>query len=287
MKPAGKGQEMQQEEDTKGVKLSHSPFQIFKASKTPAGLYARQKWLDEAGTAQWQEDFHETVLSLIDGQSDDGSWNQSPLESVRRLFGLHLTLRNKTEEIDKALDWLMEHTFEHNTSRLVAPIEPESPNAFKGLPFIPGQTRLSLICMTLFLATVFQKGHEPIVLANYHLLSLWVAQNASAMDTGSDKSNALRALVVHPDYSEDAATASLVDHLGEIQDPSGCWPAPIPFFQTVNALAHLPLNSAHRQWIKSLTILLNTQNMDGSWGDEDREWNTFLVVHALKNKGCL
>ena len=91
----GRGQEMQQKEDTKGVKLSHSPFQIFKASKTPAGLYARQKWLDEAVTARWQEDFHETVLSLLYGQSDDGSWHQSPLESVRRLFGLHLTLRKQ------------------------------------------------------------------------------------------------------------------------------------------------------------------------------------------------
>jgi len=40
-------------------------------------------------------------------------------------------------------------------------------------------------------------------------------------------------------------------------------------------------------WVKALMILSNTQNVDGSWGDEDREWNTFLVVHALKNKACL
>jgi hypothetical protein len=283
----GRGQEMQQEADTKRVKLSHSPFQIFKASKTPAGLYARQKWLGDSETSEWQYDFHETVLSLINGQSDDGSSDQSPLESVRRLFGLHLTLRNRTGEIEKALDWLMKHTLNQNTLNLAEPIEPLAPDAFRGLPFMPGQTRLSLICMTLFLATVFQKGNEPIVLANYHLLSLWVAENASAMDTWSDKSNALRALVVHPDYAEDPATAALVDYLGQIQDPSGCWPDPIPFFRTVNALAHLRLNSAHRQWVKALAILSNTQNVDGSWGDEDREWNSFLVVHALKNKACL
>lgn len=28
--------------------LRYNPLQIFKASKTPAGLYARQKWRDEA-----------------------------------------------------------------------------------------------------------------------------------------------------------------------------------------------------------------------------------------------
>ncbi len=116
------------------VKLRYNPLQIFKASKTPAGLYARQKWLDESGTAQWQDDFHETRASLMSGQSDDGSWNQSPLESVRRLFGLHLTLRNKTEEIEKALDWLMTHTLKHNTSSLAESIEPLSPDAFRDCP---------------------------------------------------------------------------------------------------------------------------------------------------------
>ena len=269
------------------VRLRYDPLQIFKASKTPAGLYARQKWLDESGTEQWQDDFHETLHSLMSGQSDDGSWNASPLESVRRLFGLHLTLRNKTEEIEKALDWLMRRTLNHNISSLAAPIAPASPDAFLGLPFMPGQTHVSVVCMTLFLATVFQKGHEPSILGQYHLLPLWVAQNASVMDTGSDKSNALRALVVHPDYAEDGATAALVDYLGQIQDPSGCWPDSIPFFRTVNALAHLHLEQANRQWDKALANLFSTQDSDGSWGSEDREWNTFLVVHALKNKGCL
>jgi hypothetical protein len=107
------------------------------------------------------------------------------------------------------------------------------------------------------------------------------------MDTWSDISNALRALIVHPDYAHDPATAVLVDDLGEIQDPCGRWPDPIPFFLTINAIAHLRVDSAHRPWIKALAILMDTQNVDGSWGDEDREWNTFLVVHTLKNKACL
>ena len=29
------------------------------------------------------------------------------------------------------------------------------------------------------------------------------------------------------------------------------------------------------------------QNEDGSWGQTECEWNTFLTVHALKNKGLL
>jgi hypothetical protein len=182
----------------------------------------------------------------------------------------------------------MKHTLNHNVLNLAESIEPLAPDAFRELPFTPGGHRhFSLVCATLFLAAIFQRGSESIVTAHYRLLSRWVAENTWDMDAWSDISNALRSLIVHPDYAEDPATATLVDHLGEIQDPSGRWPDPIPFFQTANAIAHLRLNSAHSQWINALTILSNIQNADGSWGDVDREWNTFLVVHALKNKACL
>jgi hypothetical protein len=278
---------MEQGISARCVKLRHNPFQIFKASRTPTGLYARQKWLGESGTSEWQDAFHETVLSLMNGQSADGSWNQSPLESIRRLFGLHLTLRNMTGEIEKALGWLIKHTLNHNALILEEPIEPIAPDAFREFPRTPGQPHLSLVCATLFLAAVFQRGNDSAVKAHYNLLSRWVAETAGDMDTWSDRSNALRAFIVHPDYLEDPATATLVGNLGDIQDPSGRWPAQIHFFQTVNALAHLRLNSAHSQWVKALRILCNTQNKDGSWGNEDFEWNTFLVVHALKNKAFL
>ncbi|SEM77067.1 hypothetical protein SAMN04489760_14516 [Syntrophus gentianae] len=279
---------MEPEADKKCVKLRHNPLQIFKASKTPAGLYARKKWLGESDTSEWQDDFHETVLSLMNGQSDDGSWNQSPIESIRRLFGLHLTLRDRTGEIDQALDWLMKHTLNRNILNPAEPIELLAPDAFRELPFTTGGNRhFSLVCATLFLASIFQRGSESSVMTYYRLLSRWVAENTWDMDAWPDISNALRSLIVHSDFSGGLATAALVGHLGEIQDPSGRWPSQIPFLQTVNALAHLRLNVAHRQWVKALMILSNTQNVDGSWGDEDREWNTFLVVHALKNKACL
>jgi len=272
---------------TKRVKLLHDPLQIFKASKTPAGLYARQKWLGEVETSKWQDDFHETVLSLMKGQSGDGSWNDSPLETVRRLFGLHLTLRESTEDIEKALGWLIKRILKNDLTYPQEPVEALAADSFQELPFTRGQSQLSLVCVVLFLAAVFQRRSDSSVAAHYSLLSRWALQNKENRDAWPDLSNVLRSLVVHPDYAQDAATAALVDHLGEIQDPSGRWPDPIPFFQTVNAIAHLHIDSAQRQWVNALTIITEVQNVDGSWGDEDNEWNTFLVVHALKNKGCL
>jgi hypothetical protein len=278
---------MELEAHTKRVKLLYNPLQIFKASKTPAGLYARQKWLGESDTSEWQDDFYETVLSLRKGQSEDGSWNHSPLETVRRLFGLHLTLRESTEDIEKALSWLIKLILNHDLTKTQQPVKALAADSFRELPFTRGQPQLSMVCVILFLAAVFQRRSDSSVAAHYSLLSRWVLQNKGNRDAWPDLSNALRSLVVHADYAQDTATAALVDHLGEIQDPSGRWPDPIPFFQTVNAIAHLYIDSAHRQWVKALTIITEVQNVDGSWGDEDNEWNTFLVVHALKKKGCL
>ena len=265
--------------------MRFDPLQIFQKSKSPAGLYARKKWLDESETSAWQNDFQETVSSLMKGQSADGSWFQSPVETIRRLFGLHLTARERTEDIDKALKWLIRKTLNNSLSESVDANLPSEP--FRELPFIKAQDQLTLICATLFLACVFQLENDQPVVDHYQLLTRWLDDHASRADVWTDKSNILRAMIVHPVYANDPAMLKLVDDLGEKQELSGIWPAPIPFFLTVNALAHLNLESAHRQWLKAFPYLSDSQKKDGSWGDQDAQWNTFLVVHALKNKKCL
>jgi len=79
----------------------------------------------------------------------------------------------------------------------------------------------------------------------------------------------------------------MVESLSKILDNSGIWADSVPFYQTVNALAHLNLPLADRQLEKAFSLLVHTQNEDGTWGDIEREWNTFLVVHAMKNKKML
>lgn len=262
--------------------MRFDPLQIFQTSKSPVGLYGRRKWLGGAETSAWQNDFQETVSSLMKGQSADGSWFQSPVETVRRLFGLHLTVRERTADIEKALGWLIRETLNHNLSDALD--EDLPPEVFRELPFVKARGQLTLICATLFLACVFQMENDQSVVTHYQLLTRWLDDHAGDADVWTNKSNILRALIVHPVYANDPAALKLVDDLGEKQEPSGLWPAPIPFFLTVNALAHLNLESAHRQWLKALTLLSASQKKDGSWGDQDAQWNTFLVVHALKNK---
>ncbi|MBN1546086.1 MAG: hypothetical protein JW902_05430 [Syntrophaceae bacterium] len=268
------------------MKIFYNPFPIFRSSRTPAGLYARQKWLGDSAEPGWQKDFQETVRALLNGQSGDGSWHQSSFETVRRLFGLHLTIRDINSAIADALHWLTALASSDDFIREETS-EGISLDLLRELPFTAGQSRLTLICATLFLSTIFHQHDDPAVMACYGNLSRRIIGSKGDILSWGDRSNLLRAFVVHPRYANDVATAALVDVLAEVQDASGCWPEPIPFFQIVNALAHLRDRTSNHQWNKALPFIINTQNIDGSWGDDDREWNTFLVVHALRNKGCL
>lgn len=276
---------MKQVGGSQAVRMRYDPCQIFAQSKSPAGLYARKKWLGEALRPVWQNDFDETVQSLLDGQSADGSWSQDPVETIRRLFGLHLTVREKTGEILKAMEWLVRETLNYDLSGTYFDDIPAA--ALRELPFVNARQSLLLVCATLFLASVFGLENNERTEAHYRLLSSWLVTGKDNEEVWSEKSNILRALVVSPVYSQNPDTHGLVADLENHQKPSGLWPAPIPFFLTVNALAHLDAESAQRQWRKAWPLLAGAQQKDGGWGSDEREWNTFLVVHALKNKQVL
>jgi len=143
------------------MNLRHDPYQVFRSSKTPAGLYARQKWLVEAESPQWKTDFQETVTALLADQLPDGSWQHAPLATIGNLFGLHLA-------------------------------------AF--------------------------------------------------------------------------------------QTERGDWGKDLPFYQSLNALAHLNFSQVQPQLDKAFGRLFKTQNSDGSWGRTQPEWNTFLAIHALRSQ---
>ena len=89
------------------MKLRNDPYQVFRYSKTPAGLYARQKWLGEAERSQWKIDYQETISDLLAAQSADGSWRQETIATIKHLFGLHLTVRSSNAQIEAALAWLL------------------------------------------------------------------------------------------------------------------------------------------------------------------------------------
>jgi hypothetical protein len=94
-------------------------------------------------------------------------------------------------------------------------------------------------------------------------------------------------MVVHPKFAKDKATALAVEHLADLQTETGGWSNDLPFYQTLNALAHLDLPQADTQVARAFERLFENQNRGGTWSRSEPEWNTFLAIHALKNKGLL
>jgi len=269
------------------MKLRYDPYHVFRFSKTPAGLYARQRWLGEAQRSQWKIDFQQTVTALLADQLTDGSWHHASVETITRLFGLHLTVRASTEQIDAALNWLMKKIDLKKEEIHVSAADVANGVDLTGLPFIQSPPSMLLTGAALFLATIFGRSSDPIVLDLYRWLSAVGIKNRGRWSDASSSHNIFRAMVVHPVFAKDQATALAVEHLADLQTDAGSWKNGLPFYQTLNALAHLDFPQAEAQLEKAFKRLFENQNSDGTWSRSEPEWNTFLAIHALKNKGLL
>jgi hypothetical protein len=268
------------------MELSYNPYMIFASSITPAGLYARKKWLNQELTPQWKADFQRCAEAILAHQSPDGSWQGSAIETIRHLFGLHLTIREANQEINTALDWLVELAMDALKGRSIKD-EALNSELLRALPFTPGSYATFLISAALFLASTFGREEDPYVFALYEWQANALLTKEDRPEEWGSLNNILRAFVVHSMYSMNLATEKLVATLAGVQEESGRWGNDINLYQTVNALAHLNLEEAESQVEKAFGYLAETQNDDGTWGETDREWNTFLVVHAMRKKGML
>ncbi len=265
------------------MKLRSDPFQIFRHSKTPAGLYARKKWLKERFPSSYRNDFEETVRFLLSGQSTDGSWETSFMKTIKRLFGLHLTVRDENEPVRNGLDWLAAQTSNLFKRKRIRLAEKIGENDLAGLPFTKGSSVLLITGATLFLSSVFGRKDDPGILKIYD----WFQRGSGRWCGWSSYNNILRAFVVHPHYSTSGAVALAVNNLRRVQKNSGKWPGAVPFYQTVNALAHLDSAEGDAQLELAFKYLYEKQRCDGTWSTSQPEWHSFLIIHALKNKGVI
>ena len=246
--------------------LTYNPLQVFNKRKTPIALYVRQKWLQE-NTRRWNNDFKQTVDALYSEQSTNGSWKNALLTTVQRLFALHLTVRNKNEQIEKALEWLLSHEeFIEQEAHLHIQSEKVFARDLQNLPFSHGCYEHFAKCAILFLATIFGQEHDARVIRVYEMLRMKGEEKEGKWCTWSCSNNFLRAFVVHPKYRESKAVRFFLSRLEAVQREDGSWPIQIPFYQTVNALGHLNLEQSDKILKRALLKLRETQNSDGTWG---------------------
>ena len=189
------------------MKLRYDPYQVFRLSKTPAGLYARQKWLGEAETPQWKTDFQETVTALLADQLPDGSWHHETVATIKHLFGLHLTVRASSVQIDAALTWILEK-IDFQTEEVYVNAEDEATDTeLTGLPFIPSRPVMFLTGAALFLATIFGRQNDPDVLAVDQWLRAEGVKNKGLWFDRPCSHKIFRAMVVHPVFAKDKVVA--------------------------------------------------------------------------------
>ena len=264
-------------------KIKYNPYEIFKRSATPPGLYARQKWLNQGKTRSYRTDFDATVAQLKSTTVDSVDQSERILDMLHRLFGLHLTERDLNPFIENALSKIITD-YSANPHQIEVLIMPDQ---LRGLPFAATQWEFFILPAILFLSAIFGKATAMEVNRLYLQLATDFVGSAAYKKEPAAMHNALRALVVHPDDRFKSETRSVVSWFAARQTPWGDWGPKIPFFQAVNALAHLDIPEADAQFDNALIRIVSSQNTDGTWGAADQEWQTFLVIHALRNKGIL
>jgi hypothetical protein len=265
------------------MKLQYDPYGIFQNSRSPAGLYARQKWLGEAENPTWKNDFERVKRSLTTGLVDA----KGILETIVRLFGLHLTVRESKPLIDNALDGLLDRIAVERDQLTVMMDQVPRYSNLKNLPFIESRPDIFVLAATLFMATIFGRDSEPAIISLFEWLEGKGITDKGLWFDSASSPNIMRAMVVHPVFSKSEATELAVRRLAAMQKKTGEWGNQIHFYQTTNALAHLDLQQADAQLERAFRRLFDIQKSDGTWSGSEPEWNTFLVVHALKNKGIL
>ncbi len=88
----------------------------------------------------------------------------------------------------------------------------------------------------------------------------------------------VRAFVVHPVFAKDNATNLAAEQFAILQTGSGDWQDDLPFYQTLNALAHLNFATADNRLEKVFKRLFENQNSDGTWSRTEPEPTVIIPV---------
>jgi hypothetical protein len=193
-------------------------------------------------------------------------------------------VRARNVEIEAALNWLLNRIRLTGDTIDVRNQEEISDVDLAGLPFIGSRSDMFLTAATLFLCTIFGREGDSNILALYRWLSEHGARNDGEWFDSASSHNIFRAMVVHPGFAKSKATELAVQRLAGLQTDFGNRQSEAAFFQTINALAHLDFTRSKQHLEKAFERLFVNQNSNGSWGQTEPEWNTFLAVHALHSR---
>lgn len=280
-----------------GVAFRYDPLAHFLRQSTPHALYVRRVVLQQNTAARRTAERRLRATFLLE-QRENGSWGNSVIKTIDRLFLLYLLGDEGSDEAQKGTRWLLEdgqepmrHTcgdgvsYDHLFFRL-SRSESRALVAHRGLVTTPGCAGFIKTGAALYFASVFGLAEEERVERAMQTL-VKVAQQRGLWCSVSCSINILRAFLAHPRYAGAAVAREAVEILEREQTRTGSWRGAQLFYHTFNTLAHSTSRSAVRQVSNCLERLQRTQNSSGTWGRRHADLASLLVVDGLRRHGLL
>jgi hypothetical protein len=241
---------------------------------TPYEIYAAGRWTGNREDPAWQaraRAWAERNSAVIRGELPVK--NPSPLFLTRELFFLHLTVREGSPEISRALQLLgdLAQSREHLGCKA------------RDIPFEPADDPDFVIHAWLFSAAVFEENGSPRWREVREKQERRVLSHGTALSSGS-LYNFLRGTLIIPESESRPGVREAVKILEARQENSGFWSDLAPW-QMYNLMAHSTLPEAEKIVERLEGPLLEKQNQDGSWGTgSEKSLAAFLMAHGLQNR---
>ncbi len=270
--------------------LRFDPYQIFKNSSTPYAIYARRKWLGEE-TESSRIEGDQIVAKLIDVQNNNGSWNDSVVDTIQNLHLISLLAPKFNGRTKRAVDWLLEKGHEPMRHSLYEGLffrmnRNDTKQIYRRRDFIftMGCSGFVKTGAALYFAGIFTKQKDERVLYAFKTLDKVIKKRHGKWCSLPCSNNILRAYVSHPLKRQSKQTQDALKVLAKAQTKSGSWQGTSYFYHTFNLIAQSKLKVARQQIVKALPRIISSQNRDGSFGKDNKEFYTFLVLDGLKRQ---
>lgn len=264
-------------------RLKVDPLRYVDNLESPIGVYLRREMFRNEGKtdASMKKKLYDRIEAA---QSPDGSWNQSFVTTANNLWDLWLLGYNAEDKTTRhGLEWLLsiQRYQYHGYPGFFNTDNRKDPSLMRSIlygEFGPGCTIFYVTTYAVHLFHIYGfDGNSQVQTAVKSYLQFWRPNWCGSWCN----LNVLCMLIEHPLSRESTQVEDGLRYFGRRQSRAGAWKG-YAFYHAFHALSRAKQDSAVKQVKKAMPTIIRRQNPDGSWGRQNQETNTYLVLDALK-----
>jgi len=238
------------------------------------------------------------LRQLYGGQSRDGSWSGSTLDTLQALFILHVLGEESSSKTESALDWLLTDPMVGQRRRcgdgaeyfgLFGTLERKDRPRMRDLRghFLnTGCAAFIKVGGAIAAAAWFDMADDKRIMTALKCLDAVLRVRGGAWCSAACSNNILRAYVEHPKRAYSRHTRRAVKWLEKQQSKGGTWVG-TSFYRTLNTIAQVNIMSSRKQVERAIPRLRRSQNEDGTWGKSHKWLKTYFTLDALAMQDLL